>query len=295
VESLPEPTAEELAAIPLEAGPVALREAAAAGDPKALFEIGNRYAEGRGVAEDMAKAASWYEKAAEQGLAPAQYRVGSFYEKGVGVARDVAKAKHWYLKAAESGNASAMHNLAVLHAMGADGTSDNDAAARWFLRAAELGVRDSQFNLGILSAKGVGMPQNLQEAYKWFALVAKAGDKDAAEKRDEIAKALRPEQLETARAAAELWRVKELDAEANSVEIPESWSESQGTTASVDMRAAMRNIQQILNKNGYQAGAEDGIMGQKTKTAIAAFQKDNGMAPTGEVDEALVRALLERR
>jgi len=295
IESLPEPDEEALAAIPLDAGPVALREAAAAGDPKALYEIGNRYAEGRGVAGDMASAARWYERAAEHGLAPAQYRLGSFYEKGIGVARDVAKARHWYQQAAERGNASAMHNLAVLHAMGADGKTDNDAAARWFLRAAELGVRDSQFNLGILSAKGVGVQQNLLEAYKWFALVAKAGDKDAAEKRDEIAKALRPEQLETARAAAELWRARELDAEANTVEIPESWGESQGTTAGVDMRAAVRNIQQILNRNGYQAGTEDGLMGQKTKTAIAAFQKDNGMAATGEVDEALVRALLEKR
>lgn len=292
---LPEPSEQALAAIPLDAGPVALREAAAAGDSKALFEIGNRYAEGRGVAEDMTVAVQWYEKAAEQNLAPAQYRLASFYEKGIGVAKDVVKARRFYEQAASQGNASAMHNLAVLNAMGADGKSDNIAAARWFQRAAELGVRDSQFNLGILAAKGVGMEQNLQEAYKWFALVAKAGDKDAADKRDEIAKALRPEQLETARAATELWRVKELNAQANTVEIPESWGESQSTTASIDMRAAVRNIQQILNAQGFNAGSEDGMMGQKTKTAIAAFQKANGMAATGEVDEALVRALLEKR
>jgi localization factor PodJL len=294
---------EAVAAIPLAAGPAALREAAAGGDPKALFEIGNRYAEGRGVDADMASAAKWYEQAAQAGLAPAQYRLGSFYEKGIGVERDVAAAKRWYEQAAEAGNASAMHNLAVLNAMSAENARDNETAARWFMRAAELGVRDSQFNLGILSAKGVGVTQNLQEAYKWFALVAKAGDKDAADKRDEVARALRPEQLETARAAAELWRAKTLDAEANAVEIPESWGESQETTASidkgadkaVDMRTAVRNIQQILNKNGYDAGAADGLMGQRTKTAIAAFQRDNGMKATGEVDETLVRTLLDRR
>jgi localization factor PodJL len=193
-----------------------------------------------------------------------------------------------------------MHNLAVLHAMSAENARDNEVAARWFMRAAELGVRDSQFNLGILSAKGVGVTQNLQEAYKWFALVARAGDKDAADKRDEVARALRPEQLETARAAAELWRAKTLDPEANTVEIPESWGESQETTASIggeaaDMRAAIRNIQTILNKNGYNAGSADGLMGERTKTAIAAFQSDNGMKATGEVDETLVRALLDRR
>ena len=156
-------------------------------------------------------------------------------------------------------------------------------------------MKDSQFNLGILSAKGVGMPQNLEEAYKWFALVAKTGDKDAAEKRDEIANALRPEQLEKARAATELWRAKDVDAEANTVEIPDSWGESQDTTAGIDLQQAVRDIQGILNKNGYDAGPADGLMGRRTQTAIAAFQADNGMPATGEVDEPLVRALLTRR
>ena len=156
-------------------------------------------------------------------------------------------------------------------------------------QAAELGVKDSQFNLGILAAKGVGMPQNLEESYKWFALVAKTGDKDAAAKRDEIANALRPEQLERARAATELWKAKPLDPEANTVDIPDSWQESQDKTASIDMKKAVQNIQIILNKNGYDAGSADGVMGGKTKTAIVAFQKDNGMEPTGEIDEKLVR------
>ncbi|MBU2147220.1 MAG: SEL1-like repeat protein [Alphaproteobacteria bacterium] len=281
--------------VPAEAGPVLLREAAESGDPKALFEIATRYADGRGVKSDMTRAASWYEKSAEFGFAPAQYRIGNLYEKGLGVQRDLKKSRQWYLQAAEQGNASAMHNLAVLDAMGAEGVSDNDSAAKWFTRAAELGVKDSQFNLGILTAKGVGMPQSLEESYKWFALVAKTGDKDAADKRDEIANALRPEQLERARAATELWKAKELNAEANSVDIPDSWREAQDQTASVDMTKAIKNIQVILNKNGYQAGNPDGVLGGKTKSAIAAFQKDNGMKPTGEIDQQVARALLDRK
>ncbi len=181
------PPADKMAEIPAEAGPVALREAAASGDAKALFEVGSRFAEGRGVTVDMKQAATWYEKSADLGFAPAQYRIGNFFEKGTGVERDTAKAKIWYEKAATQGNASAMHNLAVLYAMGADGAADNEAAARWFTAAADVGVKDSQFNLGILAAKGVGMKQSLEESYKWFALVAKDGDRDAAAKRDEIA------------------------------------------------------------------------------------------------------------
>jgi len=277
--------------IPLEIGPVALREAAETGDAKALFEIASRYADGREVAADMKTAADWYEKAAQTGFAPAQYRIGNFYEKGLGVETDLAKAKMWYQLAANQGNASAMHNLAVLFAMGADGTPDNEAAVRWFNRAAELGITDSQFNLGILAAKGVGMTQNLEESYKWFALVAKAGDKDAANKRDEIAKALKPEQFSRAKAAAELWKPMPLDAAVNTVDIPEAWQLDQITTASMDMKQAVRTIQDILNKNGYDAGNADGMMGQKTRNALAAFQKANGLEPTGEVDEKVVRAL----
>ncbi|MGI6850887.1 peptidoglycan-binding protein [Mesorhizobium sp. 1B3] len=294
-----EPNASEAKAAfepaPADAGPAPLREAADAGNPKAMFEIGSRYAEGRGVKDDMAAAAKWYERAAELGFAPAQYRIGNFYEKGLGVTRDIAKAKTWYQLAAAQGNASAMHNLAVLFAMGADGVADNDSAARWFIEAAELGVKDSQFNLGILAAKGIGMPQNLEESYKWFALVAKTGDQDASTKRDEVAKMLRPEQLERARAAAELWKPKTAEAAANAVDIPASWQDGPVKTASVDMKKAVANIQKILNKNGYDAGGADGVMGEKTKTAIAAFQKDNGMDPTGRVDESLVKALIERK
>jgi len=278
---------------PVEAGPVALREAADAGDAKAMFEIGSRYADGRGVKSDMSEASKWYTRSAELGFAPAQYRIGNFYEKGIGVKRDVATAKTWYQLSAEQGNASAMHNLAVLFAMGADGTTDNESAARWFTRAADLGVKDSQFNLGILAAKGVGVPQSLEESYKWFALVAKTGDRDAATKRDEVANALRPEQLTRARAAVELWKPQQPDVEANSVDIPDAWREGGGTTAAIDMKKAVQNIQALLNKAGYDAGNPDGVMGSRTKAAISAYQKDHGMEPNGEVDEKLVRALLD--
>ncbi|MBL0936634.1 MAG: SEL1-like repeat protein [Rhizobiaceae bacterium] len=284
--------APSVTAVPLEAGNAVLREAAEAGDPKAWFEIGNRYAEGRGVAADMKAAALWYESAAESGLAPAQYRLANMLEKATGVERDVPRAIGLYEQAAAKGNASAMHNLAVLHAMGASGRTDNEAAARNFTRAAELGVRDSQFNLGILAAKGVGMKQDLAAAYKWFAVVAEAGDADAAGKRDEVAKLLSPADLDKAKKAVELWSAKPLDAAANSVTVPEAWTEDMQVTAGVDLGAAIKKVQAILNANGYDAGTPDGIMGARTTAAIASFQKDNEMEPTGRIDEPLVRALL---
>jgi localization factor PodJL len=106
---------------------------------------------------------------------------------------------------------------------------------------------------------------------------------------------LRPEQLQKARATVELWKAKPVDAAANVVDIPDAWKESDAKTASIDMKQAIRNIQLILNKNGYNTGSADGVMGDRTKAAIMAFQKANGMEPTGEVNEALVTALLKKK
>ncbi len=209
--------------------------------------------------------------------------------------RDLTKAVDWYQQAAKQGNASAMHNLAVLFASGANGTPDNASAVRWFTEAAELGVKDSQYNLGILAAKGLGMQVNLEESYKWFALAAKAGDKDAADKRDQIGEAMKPQQLERAKGSVELWKAKPLNQEANSVDMPEGWSDEKPvTTASVDMKKAVRNIQLILQKNGYDVGTADGLMGNKTRNAIAEIQKAHGQEPTGEVNQQLVQLLLEK-
>ena len=275
--------------------PPSLSQAAGKGDPLALFEIGARYTEGRGVAEDLKEAARWYELAANRGFAPAEYRLANLYEKGQGVERDLAHARKLYETAAGRGNASAMHNLAVLLATGSGASGpDFDAAAKWFQKASELGVRDSQFNLAILYARGNGVKPDIEESYKWFAIAARDGDQDAAQKRDEVANAMKPEQLASAKAKVELWKPQPLDEKSNSADLPDEWVGKATKTASVDMKKAIRNIQAILNNNGFNAGAPDGEMGKKTVNAIKAFQKSVGQKETGEIDDALVTELLKR-
>ena len=159
---------------------VSLRDATAAGQPNAEYELAMRLFEGRGLPKDQPAAARWFERAASLGLAPAQYRLGSMYEKGIGVTRDPAAAKRWYLKAAEAGNARAAHNLAVMSAEPGEGAPNYPEAVKWFRRAAELGVRDSQYNLAILYARGLGVEKNLGQAWLWLSLAAQQGDLDAA-------------------------------------------------------------------------------------------------------------------
>ncbi len=294
VAGVPEQAAEAIT-VPAGIQPKSLADAASAGDANALFEIGARFSDGRGVKADLAEASKWYRLAADRGLPPAQYRMGNLLEKGTGVERNIGEAVSYYRSAAEAGNASAMHNLAVLYASGAAGQPDYAAAVEWFGKAADLGVADSQFNLAILYARGNGVRQDLEESFKWFGVAAKNGDKDAAEKRDEVANAMRKDQLDGARAKLDAWQAKPLDPRANTVNLPDEWASGKAvTTASVDMTKAIRNIQAILNKNGFDAGSADGKMGAKTVAAIKAFQTSIGQEPTGKVNDALVRELLAR-
>jgi localization factor PodJL len=296
--SVAAPAAQQTAAaeivVPAEITPPSLSIAAKNGDPLALFEIGARYTEGRGVANNFAEAAKWYKLSADKGFALAQYRLANFLEKGTGLAPDIKEAKRYYEMAAAAGNASAMHNLAVIYASGKDGAQDYAKAVEWFGKAAEHGVSDSQFNLAILYARGNGAAPDLVQSYKWFAVAAKGGDKDAAQKRDEVANAMKPDQLERARAEVDLWKATPLDPDANSANTPDEWAGKGLKTASIDMKKAIRNIQAILNKNGFDAGAPDGVMGAKTVTAIKAFQTSIGEEPTGQVSDKLVKELLSR-
>ncbi|MGD9836409.1 MAG: hypothetical protein AB7F72_01170 [Afipia sp.] len=189
--------------LPESIGSSTLRAAANKGDPGAAFEIGIRYAEGRGVAQDYATAAKWYERASHSGIVPATFRLGTLYEKGLGLKKDIDAARRYYLDAAEKGSAKAMHNLAVLDADGGGAGPNYKSASQWFRKAAERGIADSQFNLGILYARGIGVEQNLAESYKWFSLAAAQGDTDSGRKRDDIAKRLDAQSLAAAKLATQ--------------------------------------------------------------------------------------------
>ena len=282
--------------IPAEAGPIALRQAAAGGDPAALFAIAVNYTEGTGVQPDLKLAASYYRKAADAGLAPAQYRLGSLYEKGRGVEKNLETARDWYRRAAEQGNAKAAHNLAVLYAEGPSGTPEFNDAAYWFKKAANFGLADSQYNLGILYARGLGLEKNLVESYKWFALAARQGDRDAGNKRDELANMLSREQLAEARIAVETWKEAPRAMSANQVEFNPAWSvpaETEAPRASVaaDPRELVMSVQKLLAERGYDPGTPDGQAGPRTREAVRAFQEASGLPVTGTISPELVKAL----
>ncbi len=193
---------------PISIGPNSLRTAAAKGDPSAEYEIGVRFAEGKGVTQDLQQAIVWYQRSASQGYAPAQYRLGSMYERGLGLKADLARARIWYQRAAEQGIVKAMHNLAVLSAGRDAAATDYATAAKWFQAAADHGLTDSQFNLAIMQDSGLGMERDTKQAYKWFSLAARAGDEEAARRRESLRAKLSPSELAEAETELRSWRPK---------------------------------------------------------------------------------------
>lgn len=224
--------------LPVAIGGAKLRDAAAAGDAAAAYEIATRYAEGRGVPTSLEDAARWYERAAAKGLTPAQFRYASMLEKGQGVRKDLNHARKLYLAAAAKGNAKAMHNLAVLYAEGIDGRPDYATAAQWFTKAAMHGLPDSQYNLGVLTARGLGVSKSLADSYKWFALAAAQGDKDAARKRDEVAGQLDIQTLTAAKQAVAHFVPAKQPHDAVAVPQPQGGWDN-GTATQGKMRSAM--------------------------------------------------------
>jgi localization factor PodJL len=206
--------------LPIAIGPAGLRNAAVNGNGAAAYEIGVRFAEGRGVPANPEQAARWFERAASKNLAPAQFRLASLLEKGQGVKKDLAQARQLYLAAAAKGNGKAMHNLAVLYAEGVDGRPDYANAVQWFRKAAAYGISDSEYNLGVLAARGLGMTKDLAEAYQWFALAADHGDKEAGRKRDEVASQMDATALAAAQRVVKSFVVKPQPRDAVAVAVP---------------------------------------------------------------------------
>ncbi|BBK33634.1 peptidoglycan hydrolase-like protein with peptidoglycan-binding domain [Stella humosa] len=50
-------------------------------------------------------------------------------------------------------------------------------------------------------------------------------------------------------------------------------------------------VQQALQRRGYTPGAPDGVMGERTRRAIEAFQRDNGLPVDGTINPTLLNRL----
>jgi uncharacterized protein len=107
---------------------------------------------------------SWYRKAADRGNAGAQYNLGLIYANGWGVPQDYAAAASWYRKAADRGKAGAQYNLGLMYANGQGIPQDHVSAHMWWNLSAARGDKDAAKNLDMVAEKMT--PAQIAEAQR---------------------------------------------------------------------------------------------------------------------------------
>ncbi|OOZ35662.1 tetratricopeptide repeat protein [Solemya velesiana gill symbiont] len=248
-------------------------QAAEMGDTKSQYQLGMRYMSGKGVVEDYAAAAYWFEKAAEAGHVDAQFMWGSALYSGVGVERDHAEGVRWFLKSAAAGHKRSQYQLGDAYLNGREVEKDRAWGARWNGMAASQGHKGAQFTMGVLFAKGIGLPRNDLEAVTWLRLAEKSGDKLATELLAKLREKMTSGQYKSALSRADRWK-------------PEK------NMKGYRNRPTTRYVQYVLGRLGYNAGYADGIRGEKTDQAIEKYLKTRGVK--GDAGNAKVISLLRK-
>ncbi|WEK06343.1 MAG: tetratricopeptide repeat protein [Candidatus Devosia phytovorans] len=163
----------------------ALEDAADAGQPMAMWQLGTMYENGEGVTRDPAKAFGYFAQIANQHadaapkgveadiVAQSFVKVGEYYREGVpdaGIPVDMERSKALLLHAATYfGDADAQYRVGLLY-MSADGLGVNPLqSARWFSLAARKGNCPAQAQLGDLLFNGVaGVEPQPVEGLMWL-------------------------------------------------------------------------------------------------------------------------------
>ncbi len=129
---------------------------------------------------------------------------------------------------------------------------------------------------------GHGVPQDYERAYLWFNLAVSRHSASESERRqravrnrDRVAAYLTPEALARAQRMAREWRPGTAVASASPA------------AGDKDLRARIAMLQERLARLGYDPGPADGVLGARTRAAIRAFQRAQGLVADGRFSRAL--------
>lgn len=261
------------------AAPMTLEAAAESGSDIALHELAIKQL----ASGEKRLAAETMRRAADNGLAAAQYRMGKLYERGEGVPRSIKESRKWTTRAAENGNVKAMHDLAVFYAEGEGGEQSFLAGVEWFTKAADYGLIDSQYNLGVLYEQGLGVSQDPAKAAYWFKIAGINGDADGTRRARSILESLPASEARSVSSKADSFTPRTVNPAANGKFGAQPWNSP--------VKAQVKETQQLLSRISGTNLSADGVMGPQTRNAIREFEASNGLIPTGDVSDALLRLL----
>ncbi len=283
------------------------------GDAKAQHDLAAIYTAGHaGVKVNYDLAAKWFTEAAHQNIANAQYNLGVLTQQGLGVEKNVTRAIDLYRVAAANNHPEAQYNLAIAYIEGVGTEYNPQIAAAYFQKAASGGIVEGAYNLGLLYENGLLGESQPDEAVFWYSLAAAKGNDQAKDalaqlqsqlsmsdddvKRivDRIAQT-KPGFLNAKGEAAlpEAHNINDLEIGASSAPAASAAPVSSPILATkpIDSSVVLQ-IQEQLSALGYYKGAPDGLNSNATKSAITAYQKENGLKQDGLPSETLLVQIL---
>lgn len=165
-----------------------LQKAAQNGDAVSQFNLGQCYAEGKGVPQSYSEALKWYHMAQSNGYADAASKIQTL-EKEMKVMNDLKKA-------AQSGEAVAQYKLGMRYESGDGVPQSYSEAVKWYCQAANQDLVEAQCKLGYCYYFGKGVSQSYTEAVTWFRKAANQGNVDALNMIDECEKQFKQDEEE---------------------------------------------------------------------------------------------------
>lgn len=148
-------------------------KAANLGDSFAAYMLAEVYGRGDHVPVDMTKAFFWYQKSAQGQYMEAMLKLAEFYQAGKGSAKDVEAAQQWRRKASALGSRSE----SLIHYF-PWGEQPRDAAAIFSLQLnhAKAGDVNAQLAVAARYSHGEGVKEDDKEAITWWRKAAMTGD-----------------------------------------------------------------------------------------------------------------------
>ncbi|MBM3524667.1 MAG: hypothetical protein FJX57_17110, partial [Alphaproteobacteria bacterium] len=243
--------AASLARARLEAAPPALGSSATRAEAAAMTRRATTRLQQ--PSPDLGQVAAELAQAAERGDPDAQYLLGVSDALRPADRRDPASALDWLARAAVQDHARAQFALGQAYADGIGTPVESGWANLWFERAARRGHHDAAFHLALRLIAGEGLPADPREAYKWLLVAERGGHREAARYRSALARGI--DEPSRARAVADAAAIRAVRSE--------SWPDP----------PLVRFVQASLRRDGADVGAIDGVVGARTRSAIAARAK----------------------
>jgi TPR repeat protein len=151
------------------------RKAAEQGDSQAQAMLAGMLLAGEGIPKDVVQALDLAQKSAAQDDASGQAVLGKIYVDGLGTSQDYTQARTVLAKSAAQDHPVGQVMLGHLYEYGHGVEKNERTAAEWYLRAAMQGDPEGQTNLGRMFFEGKGVRKDHAKALHYFRQAADQG------------------------------------------------------------------------------------------------------------------------